>query len=153
MDVLKPKEVLQQEAEKPARVECANCEWTGTDLDVDLADVEDLFERIDPGSEVPAGECPKCGVLAYIVDEDNVYAAGEQKIKAQRDALLEVVRLYLEFAPDQPENLSAMARYAIANRGGQNMSDTLKPLLPHTQKELVAAAKCSRAIAKAKGNL
>lgn len=46
---------------------CANCEWEGPDeqLGCDLANIPDLAERIDPGGEVPAGECPECGCLAY----------------------------------------------------------------------------------------
>lgn len=29
----------------------------------------DLYDRLTPGAEVPAGECPSCGALAY-VDKD-----------------------------------------------------------------------------------
>lgn len=66
------------------KVECGNCDWTGDDsMDelgnqtagglIPLCDVEDFTERIDPGSEVPAGECPECGALAYLVEKDNQY--------------------------------------------------------------------------------
>lgn len=48
---------------------CGNC---GLYFDegeiIPLEKVKDLFERIDPGEEVPAGECPKCGALAYVND-------------------------------------------------------------------------------------
>lgn len=62
------------------KCECGDCDWTGPeeDLGAELCDVEDLFQRIDPGSEVPAGECPECGCLAYIVPEENVYASSER---------------------------------------------------------------------------
>lgn len=43
---------------------CDNCDWTGPDDD--LNDVKDLLERVDPGGEMPAGECPQCGDLAYL---------------------------------------------------------------------------------------
>ena len=33
-----------------------------------LAQPEELWERLDPGSEVPAGECPDCGALAYLAE-------------------------------------------------------------------------------------
>lgn len=47
------------------QVACANCEWCGRVED--LKPARDLAQRLDPGGEVPAGECPKCGCLAYIV--------------------------------------------------------------------------------------
>jgi hypothetical protein len=52
--------------------ECDNCEWTGPidKLRCQLPDIENLFERLDVGSEVPAGECPKCGALAYLKTDD-----------------------------------------------------------------------------------
>jgi hypothetical protein len=31
--------------------------------------VRDLQERLDPGGEVPVGECPACGALCYIDKE------------------------------------------------------------------------------------
>ena len=60
------------------KVKCPNCDWTGTDDDIDLCDVPDLIERIEPGEEVPAGECPKCGSLAHLdrVRAVYVYVAG-----------------------------------------------------------------------------
>ncbi|MCV7247671.1 hypothetical protein H7J07_05460 [Mycobacterium koreense] len=29
--------------------------------------IPDLDERLEPGGVVPAGECPSCGALAYVV--------------------------------------------------------------------------------------
>lgn len=46
---------------------CENCGWNGFLGDVIvLGDVPDLAERISPGEEVPAGECPDCGALAHL---------------------------------------------------------------------------------------
>ncbi len=44
---------------------CDNCDsrWPKDQL----APADDLEGRLDPGSEVPAGECPECGALAYLV--------------------------------------------------------------------------------------
>lgn len=36
-----------------------------------LNEIKDLSQRIDAGSEVPDGECPACGALAYLVDDEN----------------------------------------------------------------------------------
>jgi len=53
-----------------AAVECSSCDWHGTENDIPegLGGVENLWDRIDSGSEVPVGECPECGCLAYLVD-------------------------------------------------------------------------------------
>jgi hypothetical protein len=48
--------------------ECANC--GARRLHGDLKEIQDLSERIDPGSEVPAGECCDCGALCYLVELD-----------------------------------------------------------------------------------
>ena len=61
-------------------VECDNCGWRrewneDEEYDPDVACnqlipllyVHDLGERLDPGSVVPAGECPLCGAFAYII--------------------------------------------------------------------------------------
>ena len=62
---------------KPAplerRVACANCEWSGRESQ--LREISDFWGRVDVGGEMPAGECPECQALAYLVDEDNPYAA------------------------------------------------------------------------------
>lgn len=57
-----------------AKAKCYNCR-TITDEE-SLNEPSDLWERVEPGEEMPAGECPKCGALAYLVesekDEDEV---------------------------------------------------------------------------------
>lgn len=57
------------ETDRP--VECDNCDWKGTEkqMRAEFCDVEDLHELIEPGKEVPAGECPECGALAYLMKE------------------------------------------------------------------------------------
>jgi len=47
-------------------VECADCCWEGRLQDVRDPSEDGLWERLDPGSEVPAGECPECGAFAYL---------------------------------------------------------------------------------------
>lgn len=46
---------------------CDNCDWAGEESDilVKLIDAPDLAERLDPGSEVPVGECPECSCFCY----------------------------------------------------------------------------------------
>ena len=50
-----------------APVHCNNCDWTGTVKDTN--GIKDAHERLCPGEEIPAGECPECGAMAYIADE------------------------------------------------------------------------------------
>lgn len=51
------------------KVRCENedCEWTG-DIE-QTRDMNDFWGRVAPGDEMPAGECPECGWLAYVVKE------------------------------------------------------------------------------------
>ena len=48
---------------------CEDCEkeydLNGTEI-IPLCDVKHLFERLDPGGIVPAGECPECRSLCYL---------------------------------------------------------------------------------------
>lgn len=47
----------------------ARCDNCGTVTPVaELNESKRLTERLDPGGTVPAGECPKCGALAYPVE-------------------------------------------------------------------------------------
>ena len=48
---------------------CDNC---GKIWKVDeLEDIENLDNRVDPGSIVPSGQCPECGALCYPVEIDS----------------------------------------------------------------------------------
>jgi hypothetical protein len=51
-------------------VTCDNCGWGGSasQLKSRWPDITALIERLDPGGEVPAGECPACRSLAYNTD-------------------------------------------------------------------------------------
>ena len=46
---------------------CDNCGWEGGEdkLAAKWPLIPDLFQRVEPGQEIPAGECPKCGALTY----------------------------------------------------------------------------------------
>lgn len=52
---------------------CENCEWRGQANQTRFP-IPDLWERIEPGGEVPVGECPECGALAYLDDRKEVPA-------------------------------------------------------------------------------
>lgn len=50
-------------------VRCDDCDWKGTEdqLGKTLCEIHRLWERIEAGGIVPAGECPECGSLAYLL--------------------------------------------------------------------------------------
>lgn len=50
---------------------CDNCGagYEYGDTRINISDIENLYERLDPGAEVPAGQCPKCGALCYVEKE------------------------------------------------------------------------------------
>lgn len=54
------------------KVKCDNCQWTGDSSELTEDGIEDLDQRLDPGSVVPCldGECPECGCLTYLVKDD-----------------------------------------------------------------------------------
>lgn len=53
-------------------VRCANCEAEfDTDFLTDkFPEIPGLLQRIEPGGEVPAGECPECGALCYLIKKE-----------------------------------------------------------------------------------
>ena len=46
---------------------CQNCGWQGPDGSLKTP-IPDIFQRVDPGEEMPSGECPDCGALCHIVN-------------------------------------------------------------------------------------
>ncbi len=54
-----------------AKVRCDNCDWEGETSDQGFTILEgciNLAERLDPGGEVPAGDCPECRCFCYLAD-------------------------------------------------------------------------------------
>ena len=45
--------------------ECGNCAWRGEVSECN--EIHGLLDRVETGDEFPAGECPKCGALTYLV--------------------------------------------------------------------------------------
>lgn len=64
--------------------ECGNCDWTGPEekLGCEFDNIPDLWQRIEPGGTVPAGECPECGALAYCQEEKVSRVERHAKTKA-----------------------------------------------------------------------
>lgn len=52
-----------------ARVYCGSCDWAGHYLAAD-DDIEDFEQRVYPGETTPVAQCPECGALCYL-DEEN----------------------------------------------------------------------------------
>lgn len=80
-----PWDALRANGYKPEQdrpVYCGNCDWTGreSDITVMIYDCDNLPGRLDPGSEVPVGECPAiqrgfdlCGSFVYYNDIEIAY--------------------------------------------------------------------------------
>lgn len=63
-------------------VECGNCFWRGECNDAKpLIEVDDLQQRLDPGSIVPFGECPKCKAFVYLFENVEVEKKGGEPCK------------------------------------------------------------------------
>ena len=45
------------------------CESCGERFDRDLREGQRLWERLEPGGELPAGECPDCAAQCYLAEE------------------------------------------------------------------------------------
>lgn len=93
------------------RCECEDCDWHGIadQLGCEFADIPDLYERLDIGSEVPAGECPDCGCLAYLVEDDNVYYADVRKLRAEKRKAIDTLRLCVARLSEYPDAAGGIA--------------------------------------------
>lgn len=54
---------LKKNGKQPDSV-CANCQKRFPCGDLDP--VDDYWERIEPGTEAPSGQCPECGALCFL---------------------------------------------------------------------------------------
>ncbi len=76
-------------AEEDPICSCQGCDWEGPESK--LKEIADFHQRVDPGEECPAGECPECGCLAHVMEPDvaAMYHIGEdaKRTRKERDAL------------------------------------------------------------------
>ena len=69
--------------QKSRGVHCSSCNWTGREASIgrDLMRMSRLWERLEPGEEVPAGECPKCAGCVYL-DSMRDFREEEDKVRS-----------------------------------------------------------------------
>lgn len=81
------------------KVYCNNCEWKGdfNEMSKPLGEMPDLSERLEPGEETPAGECPECGAFCYLENPADYTAAAQ--IKAIEKATGEAAAKIKDAAP------------------------------------------------------
>lgn len=66
--------------DKAPQSHCDNCDWKGIP-EKELHEILHLHTRLDPGSVVPSGECPECGALCYLDDENKQKPTGPSVCK------------------------------------------------------------------------
>lgn len=104
-------------------VTCDNCDWTGSEdeLSRSLYQIHHLAERLDPGSVVPAGECPECSCLAYIDPTPE-----ERATERLRAASSDMLAALLDVVDQVPARCQTKARLAIARAKGVRLGDQLR---------------------------
>lgn len=80
-------------------VYCDNCNWTGKESSVgkDLMRMSRLWERLEPGGEVPAGECPKCAGCVYL-DVVKEYQIAHEEVRRWNEFIAALEALVLAHA-------------------------------------------------------
>lgn len=81
-------ECFIQVEDDTAKCECGNCDWIGPAGDLEM--INDIQERLTPGSIVPAGQCPECGALAYLTNEaapDYTEQAELAKLRKEKESV------------------------------------------------------------------
>jgi hypothetical protein len=63
----KDRELTAQKEASP-RVNCDNCPWIGSERD--CGEIQNLSGRVAPGEIMPAGECPECGALCHLTENE-----------------------------------------------------------------------------------
>lgn len=53
----------------PREAQCQNCDWVGAKEA--LGEIVGLHMRVSAGEPMPAGECPACGALAHLINDQD----------------------------------------------------------------------------------
>lgn len=109
------------------KVKCDNCghETTERKLKVRLEGIPDLNGRLDPGGVVPAGECPKCGALAYPVGKDNLPGSARAVI----EEVLHATKHHLRVICGEGRNLTVYEGLQEVVEGMEASVDRLRGVL------------------------
>jgi hypothetical protein len=93
---------------------CGNCGWIGALSET--SETHDFWSRVNPGETMPAGDCPKCGALAFVDDEDfRLQGAARDLLAALREL---VIWCDAPGVPVKPGTVIDNARAAIAKATG-----------------------------------
>ena len=96
------------ECDPAAKVACSDCAWTGTGAELEM--VKDIGHRVAAGETMPAGECPECGSLAHLEDDDT---------KTEADELLRNLRLAVRrgYFEQVTEKFTALDQHIMSGMG------------------------------------
>jgi hypothetical protein len=101
---------------------CGNCDWKGQP-DIELTEIPDLNQRLEPGSTVPSGECPKCAALCYPL---SFHLIGKRWFNGREGNTYHTVRIYTK---DRSELVAACGlTYGYDDCYIQTAIDKLKEL-------------------------
>lgn len=98
---------------------CGNADCGVISRQEDLEPINDLLERVTPGDEMPDGQCPECGWLAYAVKkEEALYVVVHRHEYGSTPYLVAsphipscdelVAKLKIDFEPEKGEELDVM---------------------------------------------
>jgi hypothetical protein len=64
------REAIDNDVHDDTRNKCQNCdrEWPDSML---ITPIPDLEQRAAPGEIMPSGECPACGAVCHLIDEED----------------------------------------------------------------------------------
>jgi hypothetical protein len=105
--------------ENSSLTECANDCGAERRPANELDDVCDFTERIEAGGEVPAGQCPDCGALCYLVKMEG--AEEKELLDVVKAVAAAIEKAYAEGkrCPDLVE-LHTLCRNALAKVEGRD---------------------------------
>lgn len=93
-----------------SNAKCQNCGFICPEFD--LKPIKNLYQRVAPGEDMPAGECPKCGALAHLIEGEPVNEP--VTVRAALTALLAHVKGDLSgYHTESTGNLCTDARQAL----------------------------------------
>jgi len=136
-------ECFIQHEDDGAKCRCDNC---GTEYRADeLEMISDIQERINPGCEVPAGQCPdeECGALCYLAEPPEWTLSGRfEKMNGFAEQVARMSPYSIDSSDDKLEDaVATMNRLIADSRKLTGIGQTAQPE-PTPAPAIAPCAKC-----------